>query len=64
MTMASIEVIRGEYWPDCGVQWHIGQLAALDLPYWEMRFAPYYLIHMAIEIGISGRTFVISEHWA
>ena len=31
---------------------------ALDLPYWEMRSAPYHLIRMAIEMARESAAFV------
>jgi hypothetical protein len=36
----------------------VASRVALDLPYWEMRSAPYRLIRMAIEMAHDGGTFV------
>jgi hypothetical protein len=52
MTMASAGAIRGEYWPNRGVQWHI-YTRSLDLPYWYWAMCPasYRLTHMAFKMA-------------
>jgi hypothetical protein len=73
MTMASAGTIRGEYWPNHGVQrgnkvqalarWRhpVAQSEALDVLYWAMRPALYRRIRMAIEIACdSTAIFVVA----
>ena len=73
MTMASSGTIRGEYWPNHGVQrgnkvqalarWQhpVAQSEALDVLYRAMRPALYRRIRMAIEIACdSTAIFVVA----